>query len=218
MGALLLILMFGGLVIAGGVLSFAMLGRNWKLVRRIATTCIVGLVIYFGVLFGVSVASYQKNVKLNEEFCIEDLCFSSARAEIAKTIGTGASQSTAQGMYYIVQVKIRSDAKRVTQAIRPDSVGIIAIDDQGRRYAYSAGGQKSLDETNRSAPLELPWFRSLGPGESSERQIVFDLPADAKSPSIEITEGQWPSYLVIGDENSFFHKKTRIRLSHIESR
>ena len=100
----------------------------------------------------------------------------------------------------------------------PGSVGIIAIDDQGNRYAYSVGGQKSLDETNQSTPLEMPWFHSLGPGESSERQIVFDLPADARNPSIEITEGQWPSYLVIGDENSFFHKKTRIRLTNIESR
>ncbi|HZS45901.1 MAG TPA: DUF4352 domain-containing protein [Blastocatellia bacterium] len=214
MGALLLMATFFGLIGAAGISVYAMLAGNWKLARRILVSSVAGLLVYFGLLFGVSFASFQKTVKLNEEFCIWELCFSAPSMETTKTIGIGANQSIAQGRYYIVNVKIRSDAKRVIQTLQPESVRVVAIDDHGRCYTFSVAGQKSLDAANSNPPLSLPWFHNLNPGESSERQIVFDLPADTKNPSLEITEGQWPTYLVIGDENSFFHKKTRIRLNN----
>jgi hypothetical protein len=211
--ALLLIGMFFGLVGAMLFAVYAMLSKKWHLLRRIATFSLVALVLYFGALFGVSMASFQKEVRLREEYCIYDFCFSATDVQTSKTIGSAGQQSTAKGMYYIVRVKIRSDAKRVIQKLRPGSVSLVVVDDKGNKYTYSDEGQKALDAVEKNQMLELPWFASLGPGESSEREIVFDLPVDSHNPQLELTEGQWPSYLVIGDQNSFFHKKTRIMLT-----
>jgi len=182
--------------------------------RKDNLVSLAAILIYFGALLGVSFASYQKQVKLREEFCIWEFCFSATDVQMTKTIGSAGNQSTANGMYYIVRVNIRSDAKRVTQRLQPGAVGLQVVDDKGLKYGYSIEGQKALDESEKNPSLALPWFRGLGPGESSEREIVFDLPVDSNNPQLEITEGQWPTYLVIGDENSFFHKKTRIRLNY----
>ena len=212
--ALLLIGMFFGLIVAILITVYAMLSRKWWLARRIATFSLAAVVIYFGALFSVSLASFQKQVKLREEFCIWEICFAATDVQTAKTIGSAGSQSTAQGMYYIVRVKIRSDAKRVTQRLRPGSVALIVVDDKGRKFAYSVEGQKAFDLSEKNPALEFPWIKALGPDESSERAIVFDLPADANNPQLEITEGDGlPTRLIIGDENSLLHKKTRILLT-----
>src|SRR6185369_7770454 len=135
--AVLLIGMFFGLVVAALVTVYAMLGKKWRLVRRMATISLVAVVIYFGALFGVSMASFQKEVKLREEFCISEICFSATDVQTAKTIGSAGNQSTAQGMYYIIRVRGRSDAKRVTQRFQPGSVEVVVADSKGRKYAFS---------------------------------------------------------------------------------
>src|SRR5882724_6880800 len=153
--AVLLIVMFFGLIAAVLGIVYAMLGKKWRLVRRMATISLVAVVIYFGALFGVSMASFQKEVKLREEFCIDEICFSAMDVQTAKTIGSADNQSTAQGMYYIVRVRGRSDAKRATQKFQPGSVEVVVVDDRGRRFVFSPQGQKALDADENSPALQF---------------------------------------------------------------
>jgi hypothetical protein len=50
------------------------------------------------------------------------------------------------------------------------------------------------------------------PGESYTADVVFDVPVDARDLRLEITSLVPPTWLVIGHENSFLHKKTTFRL------
>jgi hypothetical protein len=52
----------------------------------------------------------------------------------------------------------------------------------------------------------------LRPGESYTTTLAFDLPADARNPSLLITEGEWLTHFVIGHENSPLHKHVRFQL------
>jgi hypothetical protein len=49
-----------------------------------------------------------------------------------------------------------------------------------------------------------------------KKTIVFDLPADAKDPLLDLTEGFGIDHAIetflIGDEDSIFHKRTYFRL------
>jgi hypothetical protein len=67
----------------------------------------------------------------------------------------------------------------------------------------------ALDATPASnTPLTAP----LRPGESYTTEVVFDLPADVKSATLLINEGDFVTHLIIGHENSFLHGKTRFQL------
>ena len=53
----------------------------------------------------------------------------------------------------------------------------------------------------------------LQPGESYKTQLEFRVPKDAKGLRLLInTIPAWPDRLVIGDENSWLHKKTYFAL------
>jgi hypothetical protein len=57
--------------------------------------------------------------------------------------------------------------------------------------------------TGFSTPLTTP----LRPGESYTTDFVFDVPRDARGLRLSITEDDPETRLVIGHENSLFHKK-----------
>ncbi len=53
----------------------------------------------------------------------------------------------------------------------------------------------------------------IAPGQKYSVPLAISLPAGAASPVLVITEGSaFPTRLIIGDENSFLHKKTVFRL------
>jgi hypothetical protein len=54
--------------------------------------------------------------------------------------------------------------------------------------------------------------RAGRPGESYQTTLVFDLPEGVQNPRLLLTD-PWPvNRLLIGHENSFFHKKVYFRL------
>jgi len=67
------------------------------------------------------------------------------------------------------------------------------------------GGKSTLTS---GKPLTAP----LRPSESYTTDIVFDLPADVKSATLLVNEGDFVTHFIIGHENSFLHRKTRFRL------
>jgi hypothetical protein len=70
------------------------------------------------------------------------------------------------------------------------------IDNEGRHFAPESFSGKGL-------------MTPLIPGDSYETQLVFTVPTDARGLKLLIiTTPQWPDHVVIGDENSWLHKKT----------
>ena len=62
-------------------------------------------------------------------------------------------------------------------------------------------------------PLDQP----LRPGESYEATLVFELPADAQNPRLWLTDPEIVNWVLIGHENSFFHKKVYFGLETVNA-
>jgi hypothetical protein len=215
-GALAFVAAVFGLIVALAAMVYLLATHRSRAAWRVATWTLVGVAAYFAMLLTVSVTSAAPVLGINEEqrFCAADcdLAFSVTNVQKADTLGDPPNQATPQGVFYIVTVKMRSDAARVTMQFN-DPISIRAGDDQGNKYGYSPEGQKALDQSpDITGTLQLPWVSSLAPGESASRDIVFDLPRDTADPVLYIIEGGWPTRFIIGDENSFLHKRTVIRL------
>src|SRR5437868_4006899 len=129
-----------GLVIALVGIVFLLVSRKVGLALAVVKWTAVGLAVYFGVLVLASVTSADTVLGLNQEqrFCAADcdLAFSVTGVRTAQTLGDGSNQQKAQGLYYIVTVKMRSDAARVTMQFN-DPLNIKVVDTNGTKYGYS---------------------------------------------------------------------------------
>ena len=137
-----------------------------------------------------------------------------ADSKQTKTIGTAPNQATANGLFTAVTIKTRFDettigANRGNSQLYPNSRVLTVVDEQGRKYSPSPEGQKALE---LSGVVGTPITTPLRPGESYTTTVAFDLPADARNPTLLINEGGLETRFIIGHENSLLHKKTRFQL------
>jgi hypothetical protein len=171
---------------------------------------------YLAAILIFSLASQEKVLARGEEkhFCEIDchLAYSVANTRQSTTLGNPLT--TAQGTYTVVTIKTRFDETTISPRrgdglLYPNSRVLTLVDERGNKYAPSTAGQRALDASQSGGkPLVTP----LRPGESYTTEVVFDLPAEVKSPTLLINEGDWPTRLVIGHENSPLHRKTRFQL------
>jgi hypothetical protein len=173
-------------------------------------------VIYFAVVLLFSFSSSEQVLARGQEkhFCELDchLAYSIAEVGQAKTIGTSPQQATAVGMFTLVSVKTRFDEKTIgpnrgNSELYPNPRTLTLVDAQGRSYSPSAAAQTVLG-LQAGTPITAP----LRPGESYVTTLVFDLPPDAKPATLLLNESDWITRLIIGHENSLWHKKTRFQL------
>lgn len=193
------------IVVSVVVLAIALATRHWQFVRRVSLVGVTWLLIYAVALLVVSWVTPQQTLAMGQEHCFDDMCFSVTQARIANSVTSqdGASH-VAQGAYYIVTVQLRNKARRQPQ--KPDSPGAYLVDSSGHTYQLARDGRQAIGQ-------EARWDERLQPDERQTRELVFDAPTNAGPFSLVVTEGGWPSALVIGDENSPFHQKTAMRLT-----
>lgn len=177
-----------------------------------------GAILYFLVLLAFSLGSSQKALARGEEkhFCEIDchLAYSVLDVKKIKTLGEGASQATAQGIFYVLTVKTRFDETTISpnrgnSPLTPNPRVATLFDEQGRAHAPSPEGERALAGTGE---LGTPFDTPLRPGEAYTTKLVFDVPAGVKSPTLLVNESDWPTHFIIGHENSPLHKKTFFRV------
>lgn len=89
--------------------------------------------------------------------------------------------------------------------LTPSPRTVLLRDDRGAWYA---------PDSNAGTPL----LTSLTPGESYTTKLEFVLPPSATGLKLLIrTTPQWPDRFVIGDENSWLHKKTYFQLTELDA-
>jgi hypothetical protein len=193
------------------------------LARKFLLVATILLVGYGATLMGASTASHQWELAPGQEkyFCEIDchLAYSVVAVEKAKNVGTGASQKTAAGIFYIVNVRTRFDEKTISphrgdSPLTPSPRQVTLVDDQGREYAISPEGQGAFQFSlaNKWTPMTEP----LRPGESYSTSLVFDLPVGVQGLNLLVaspTNPEWIGHLLIGDEGSILHKKVYLRLA-----
>lgn len=144
---------------------------------------------------------------MHQDRCFDDWCLSVERVRQQPSVGAAPTIVTARGEFYLVTVRVSSQAKAVSQ--RALDAQVYLLDASNQLYDPSPTGQQALDATGQGGQ---PLSSELSPGGSFTRTIIFDLPKGSAHLALVVTHGLFPDLFVIGSEQSFLHKPTIIDL------
>ena len=160
--------------------------------------------LYVTLLVGAGVTSDERTLAPGEwkYFCEVDchLAYTVTAVSTTKTLGPPENQTTANGLFYVVTIKTWFDERTISSrrprdlTLRPDPRLVAVVDGYGNSYRPLETGGTSLT-------------RPLLPGESYSTEFVFDLPADRPNFRLLLTTDDRVTWVLIGHEGSFFHKK-----------
>jgi hypothetical protein len=204
MGAILLAMTIGGSLVA----AFLMVIALWKGKSWLKNFVLGGVTVWYGfyiiVFLMSSVFSEEKTLVPGEpkSFCgfYLDCHMHTAVTGVrkAKTIG----DREAQGEFYIVKVKVFSNAKREPLQLIATQAKI--VDEQKREFMRDTEAENFLGE-------QPEFERRIAPTESFTKEIVFDIPADARNPRLDLKDGygidNYIEAILVGDEDSLWHKR-----------
>ena len=172
--------------------------RKPKVARTTITAIAAAACLYLGLVLTFSIASRTRTLARGQEkyFCEID-------CHLAYSITDAQSQSDGR---YRVTLRTRFD-ETTTSPSRPKDATLTPaprevrlIDSFGRQYS---------PVTIAGTPLLTP----LKPGDAYTTELEFNIPKYATGLRLLInTTPAWPDHLVIGDENSWLHKKTYLAL------
>ena len=209
MGVLLMLMTIGGLIVATVLLVVSVVTKKTWLTKFVLGGVAVWFVFYDVMLLGFSLTSEEETLALKEPkaFCgfYLDCHMHTAVSGVrtAKTLG----DRTANGEYYIVKVAVFSNAVRATLGLT--ELGANVIDAAGGHYHRDLKAEAQL-------PTQPEFEKRIGPEESFEKEIVFDLPFDVQDPRLDLREGFGIDHMLetvlVGDEDSILHKRTYFKL------
>lgn len=210
MGVVMMLMTICGLISAAVLLVFAFAtGKNWlrTFVLGGVTIWLTGYVI---LLFIGSFFSVERTLGLGEskEYCGFYLdCHMHTAVTEVRTVNT-LGDLTANGQFYIVKVKVFSNARAATLGLL--TVDAHVVDDGGHAYTRDMRAEAQL-------PPQPEFEKKISPAESFEKEIVFDLPAEVKNPRLDISEGYGIDHAIeavlIDDEDSIMHKRNYFQLA-----
>jgi Domain of unknown function (DUF4352) len=210
MGVLLMLMTIGGSLAAAVLLVIALATRKMWLRNFVLGSVAVWFGFYGLMLVGFSLTSKERVLGLNQpkEYCgfYLDCHMHTAVTDVrrAKTIG----ERTAKGEFYIVTVKVFSDAKREPLNLVETQAAV--LDERGNVYARDMNAESALGPQ--------PEFETkIAPAEMFTKQLVFDLPADIKTPRLDIRDGYGIDTAIeavlVDDEDSILHKRNYFDLA-----
>ena len=168
---------------------------------RQGVIAIVGVwFLYMAALLGVSLGQRQRVVTIGQEQCFDDMCFTVMKAEeVPRFLG---ANGIGDGSRLIrVTVVVRNRGRRKVQAEK--AIAAYLVDAQGRQWEESLGvsGNRLTDRVRA--------------GQEMVSEPVFKVAGDATGLGLVLTHGMWqPGRIVIGDSDSFLHKRTVVALGH----
>jgi hypothetical protein len=211
---------------------FSLWCTNWVfggrgLAAKIFMAAMVIILGYSVTLFSASLASKELTLAPGAEkyFCEIDchLAYSVTETKTTPTIGADASAVKAQGRFVIVAVRTRFDQATISRhrgngPLIPWPREIFLHDGAGHSYAISETGQRALTAMGEAG---VSMTQPLRPGESYVSRVVFDVPTEMVSPRLLIaspSDPRWIGTVMIGDEDSVWHKKVFLALSPAPAR
>jgi hypothetical protein len=225
--ALLAVLGLLGAIFGVGLVTVVIVAALALRKRGVAlgTAALAGLggLLYASLLFGLSLISQERVLAPGGEkyFCEIDchLAYSVVDVRTAKTLGSGSGQASATGVFYVVSLRTRFDenttsARRPRNAtLTPNPRELALVSATGETFPVSPAGQAALDAEGANPSLMTP----LIPGQQYVTRIAFDAPANLSTPRLLLTAQGWETRWLIGQENSWFHKKTWLALGNVSA-
>jgi len=196
LGDLLFVIVLLTTVILSGILAYRKLrGRR---IRGVALAIVLCLSVYALALVAVSLTSATLQLALGTDKCFDDWCATVTGAEslpgLSAPIGMKRVAMTLRISNRARQSAFRPSQPRVTLALA-SGVIVAPSPDAQRQFERQAGPQEDL-------------AKRLVAGDTFQTKLVFEVPAATHEASVILVEG--PSVLtqfILGDENSFLHKK-----------
>jgi len=212
MGVLMMLLTIGGLLAAGVLFAIAWLNESAWLKKFVLGGVAIWFAFYVVMLLGYSAASKDRVLGVGEpkEFCGFYLdCHIHAEVtnvETANQIGN----RTAKGKFYIVGLRVFSDAKNPNIAFRLiEPRALIEVDDHTAII-------RDLDSEALLPTAAVDLGGEIKGSQTIEKEIVFDVPATLPDPRMQIAEGYGIDSaleaILIDDEDSIFHKRNYFKL------
>ncbi len=170
----------------GGVVLvlFLLVSRRRARARVVGLTLVAAWFVYLSALVSTSLATGPRLLDLGE-----DRCYDVGRAD------AGAQQSLT------VTLQLTNRARRVAQ--RENGFGVFVIDAAGNRFEPDVDG------------AEPAFDQRLQPGEVVLTHRTFTVPANVGELWLGFEHTGWdavPGALVIGDDSSWLHSPTLVRL------
>ncbi|HWO01618.1 MAG TPA: DUF4352 domain-containing protein [Blastocatellia bacterium] len=148
----------------------------------------------------------DETVGLNHEIQYDDFAFSVISVRQAESVGTGNNLIKPAGVFYIVTLMISNHAVRVHYNYKRNCA--LLLDERGKEYLPSSGGQPALEAT--LSPAEL-CSAPIPAGQSCVTQIVFDVPSGVRASELRISFGPLGDFF-----DPIFSGRKRIALSPVD--
>jgi hypothetical protein len=198
--------------------------RRSKLIAKIGGGgALLVTVCYLLLLCSVSLASNEKVVPPGgwKYFCELDchIGYSVSGVQATGTLGPEMKQTSAQGQFVVVRLKVWFDEHTISPqrgngSLTPNARRVVLVDSEGNAYSVSAEGEAELARTTGE---QESLRRPMRPGESFTTNLVFDVPKNVRGLRLLITEDDPETRLIIGHENSLLHKKIYLDLNPASS-
>jgi hypothetical protein len=171
-----------------------------KPIKSLTIAIVIGCALLFGLLATLAALNRRDQVAgLNQEIQYDDFAFSVQGVRTTRTLG----DSTAQGVYYVVTLKIANHAKRVDYEFKRDSPVLLAGD--GKQYRVSFDAQRVLDSARGAGDSCVT---PIPPGSSCTKEVVFDVAPDITDPRLRVSTGGLAGDIL----DTIFHGKKVIML------
>jgi hypothetical protein len=188
------------LVLLGRIAWGAVRGR-WERLRgsvRLLAGYVAG---YAAVLLAVALAMPRRTLPQGVRECFDDWCVAAVGAVPSRAAMVPGCDG---GDVWIGTLEVSSDAKRVRQ--RAADAAATLEDRSGRRHqpcampALGGGEPRGMRD-------------EMGPGDSFQVTLAFSLPAGARPAGFVVSHGAFPGILIIGDDQSLFHRPTLLAVA-----
>lgn len=206
---LLLILLVLATAIAVVIAIMALFVRRRAVAGKLLSGVIVVWIVYLGVGAVVAVLAPQHIVALGEDRCFDEMCFAVMGWNRIPSINVVSAADPARSVYFVdVRISNRSRGRAQREVGR---TGVL-IDRSGRVYGISKEGLRQFSPAG--GPRYPGLDAEVGPGQSLETRLVFELPMDVDYPGFALRSDLAisPALIVIGDEDHFLHWPTVVPL------
>ena len=170
--------------------------------------------LYGAGLMGASLASHNTDVPVGatKRICGFYLdCHIGVAVVEARSVPSAGSRRAA-GSFRVVTLRLSSNAVRTR--LRPERLRVQLLASDGTWYDRDLVAERAL--TGRDEGLE----HEIAAGGAYEVKVVFDVPAGVRADWLHVGEGRRPDRLIegvlIGDEDSFLHRKTLLALPEVD--
>jgi hypothetical protein len=186
--------------------AIALAARRRGPARFLGAAGLAVAVIYDTLLLGASLVSRERTLAPGERkyFCEMD-------CHLAYDVAAVTSPSET---LLAVTVRTWFDPSTIASArgngpLIPNPRVVSLVDASGRRFAPSAEATRAWESAQGHS---VPLTRMLSPGESYKTTFVFEVPPGIREPRLFLGDPAGPENLLIGHENSPFHRKVYFAL------